>query len=285
MNEELLKEACCAVDEDEVMSSLHDLKSAKLIEGDLHQQLVQMQEAVSYKKVSGTSLPIYTKNPVQSSKATTKFSRFVEVNHIGGTIYIHKTTAVWLFQEGETVSADRLFRVRQKQPYSCITTHTKEIRISDSNAVPTTCEVITVGDICAFRFPECKWKLGKVLQFCYTSEQTKMKRQYKETSYDKNSETKQTGVMCSWFNSTNSKIFELNADSGTIEHTIETHSFLSVKSYLCTLSRGCFESLDCREASSSKIFTLDASRIALMTAHKVTLTTTAIDHITTFMCQ
>ncbi|KAL5475254.1 hypothetical protein EMCRGX_G027330 [Ephydatia muelleri] len=145
VNEELLKEACCAVaeDEDEVMSSLHDLKSAKLIEGDLHQQLVQMQEAVSLKKVSGTSLPIYTKNPVQSSKATTKFSRFVEVNHIGGTIYIHKTTAVWLFQEGERVSADRLFRVRQKQPYSCITIHTKEIRISDSNAIPTTCEVIT----------------------------------------------------------------------------------------------------------------------------------------------
>ena len=66
-----------------------------------------MQEAVSYKKVSGTSLPIYTKNPVQSSKATTKLSRFVEVNHIRGTIYIHKTTAVWLFQEGERVSADR----------------------------------------------------------------------------------------------------------------------------------------------------------------------------------
>ena len=76
-------------------------------------------------------------------------------------------------------------------------------------------------------------------------------------------------------------LFELNADSGTIEHTIETNSFLSVKSYLCTLSRGCFVSLDCREASSSKIFTLDAGRIALMTAHKVTLTTKAIDHITT----
>ena len=119
------------------------------------------------------------------------------------------------------------------------------------------------------------------LEFCYTSDKTIMKRQYKKTSYDKNSETKQTGVMCSWFNSTNSKIFELNVDNGTIEHTIETHSFLSVKSYLCTLSRGYFEFMDCREASSSKIFTLDAGRIALMTAHKVTLTTTAIDHITT----
>ena len=33
VNEELLKEACCAVDEDEVLSSLHDIKSVKLIEG------------------------------------------------------------------------------------------------------------------------------------------------------------------------------------------------------------------------------------------------------------
>ena len=119
---ELLKEACCAVDEEEVVSSLDDLKSAKLVEGDLLKQLVQMQEAVSYKKVqSGTSLSIYTKNPVQSSKASKKCSRFVEVSHVGRTIYIHKTTAVWLFQEGERVSSDRLFRVREKQPYSSVT--------------------------------------------------------------------------------------------------------------------------------------------------------------------
>ena len=31
---ELLKEACCAVDEEEVVSSLDDLKSAKLVEGE-----------------------------------------------------------------------------------------------------------------------------------------------------------------------------------------------------------------------------------------------------------
>ena len=254
---ELLKEACCAVDEEEVMSSLDDLKSAKLVEGDLLKQLVQMQEAVSYKKVqSGTSLPIYTKNPVQSSKASKKCSRFVEVSHVGRTIYIHKTTAVWLFQEGERVSSDRLFRVREKQPYSSVTTN--EIKVCDSNAtVPTMCDVISIGDICAFKFPEpCKWKLGKVLQFCYTSEKTKMKRQYKKTSYNKNSEAKQTGVMCSWFNSSDSKMFELNVD----RNTIENHSFLSTKSYLCTLSRGCFASLDGPEASSSKFFTLDEGK-------------------------
>ena len=102
---------------------------------------------------------------MQSSKASKKCSRFVEVSHVGRTIYIHKTTAVWLFQEGERVSSDRLFRVREKQPYSSVTTN--EIKVCDSNAtVPTMCDVISIDDICAFKFPEpCKWKLGKVCNF------------------------------------------------------------------------------------------------------------------------
>ena len=59
-----------------------------------------------------------------------------------------------------------------------------------------------------------------------------MKRQYKKTSYNKNSEAKQTGVMYSWFNSSDSKMYELNLD----RNTIENNSFLSTKSYLCTLA-------------------------------------------------
>ena len=31
-------------------------------------------------------------------------------------MFIHKTTAVWLFQEGKRVSPDRLIRVRETQP-------------------------------------------------------------------------------------------------------------------------------------------------------------------------
>ncbi len=36
----------------------------------------------------------------------------------GKSVFIRKITAVWLFQEVERVSSDRLFRVRNKQPYS-----------------------------------------------------------------------------------------------------------------------------------------------------------------------
>ena len=48
-----------------------------------------------------------------------KFNPFVEVKTSSNKkILIRKTTALWLLQEGERISADRLFRVRLKQPYS-----------------------------------------------------------------------------------------------------------------------------------------------------------------------
>ena len=43
---------------------------------------------------------------------------FLEINHNGKRMFIHKTTAIWLFQEGERVSADRLFQVQEIQPYT-----------------------------------------------------------------------------------------------------------------------------------------------------------------------
>jgi len=44
--------------------------------------------------------------------------RFVEVQANGQNVFIRKTTAVWLLQEGERVSSDCLFRVRCKQPFA-----------------------------------------------------------------------------------------------------------------------------------------------------------------------
>ena len=47
-----------------------------------------------------------------------KHCNFVEIECGDKTVFIHKTTAVWLLQEGERVSANRLFRVRSKQPFT-----------------------------------------------------------------------------------------------------------------------------------------------------------------------
>ena len=108
VNDEILQEACCSIDQDDIASSINELKSSNLIKADLLKQLAKM-EAISFKKMPGTSLLTYEKNNVKCSKTTKQSSRFVEVEHNGHTLYIHKTTAVWLFQEVERISADRLF--------------------------------------------------------------------------------------------------------------------------------------------------------------------------------
>ena len=41
------------------------------------------------------------------------------------TVYIRKTTAIWLLKQGEMVSTDRLFRVRKTQPYHTTASETK----------------------------------------------------------------------------------------------------------------------------------------------------------------
>ena len=46
------------------------------------------------------------------------FTPFVKVNVKGQDVLIRKTTVIWLFQETERISADRLFRVRLKQPFA-----------------------------------------------------------------------------------------------------------------------------------------------------------------------
>ena len=48
----------------------------------------------------------------QTPHNNSKYSLFVSVQHKGNGFYIRKSTAVWLFSEGERVSTDRLLRVQ-----------------------------------------------------------------------------------------------------------------------------------------------------------------------------
>ena len=64
-----------------------------------------------------TPLFVYLKND-NNNKDDNKIahSPFVEVKLGGRNVYIRKTTAIWLFQDTERVSSDRIFRVRATQP-------------------------------------------------------------------------------------------------------------------------------------------------------------------------
>ena len=51
-------------------------------------------------------------------------------------MFIHKTTAVWLFQEGERVSPDRLIRVRETQPNTTFKIISCQNMLLSQNLIP-----------------------------------------------------------------------------------------------------------------------------------------------------
>ena len=91
-------------------SEISKLTTAGIIETSLSNQLISLHNSV-FKRVPGSPLPLYaeTSNPGKPARGR-KYSPYVPIKHKEKEMHIHKTTAVWLLQEGERVSADRLFR-------------------------------------------------------------------------------------------------------------------------------------------------------------------------------
>ena len=170
----VLEESIVNNDPGDIVSGIDDLKKAGIIDSTLSSHLTTLQRA-AFKRIPGTSLPTYD-ICVEPKKKNTKpkFSPFVEISRSGKSVFIHKTTAVWLLQEEERVSADRLFRVRAKQPFA---TEVKQC-VSRLGVKPLVCSTINLGDICAFKLSDKEWKLGRVLQFSYFKEKTKKAKQY-----------------------------------------------------------------------------------------------------------
>ena len=88
---------------------------------------------------------ILSKISTTSNKcATQTYTPLLELSN--GT-FIRKTTAVWLFQEGERVSSDRLFRVRAKQPFNTDSTATRSDTSTVNGALPQVMETVEVGEM------------------------------------------------------------------------------------------------------------------------------------------
>lgn len=109
-------------------------------------------------------------------------------------MYIRKSTAVWLFNEGERLPSDRLFRIRNTQPFNTMAAEdkqaSKELNVSD---------IICIGDICTFHI-ENEIKVGKTLQFAYFREKRKVAREYKQKTASVNDND--IGVVCTWYYNT-----------------------------------------------------------------------------------
>ena len=162
-----LQEVNVPEDADSIASEISKLTTAGLIETSLSNQLISLHNSV-FKRVPGSPLPLYaeTSNPGKPARGR-KYSPYVPIKQKEKEMYIHKTTAVWVLQEGERVSADRLFRVRNKQLYTCKPQSLTHVHV---NTLPAAYPTIEVGNICAFAESTTKWKLGRVLKFAYYME-------------------------------------------------------------------------------------------------------------------
>ena len=96
------------------------------IDSALQKRLEQKKKRLAFQRLPSSTIPMYQCVEVQNDKkkksvraAQSKFNPFVEVlTHNRKSILIRKSTALWLLQEGERLSPDRIFRVRSTQPYS-----------------------------------------------------------------------------------------------------------------------------------------------------------------------
>ena len=171
-----MREVITEEEADQIAKGIVQLKDAGIISNDLNTELQQLHRSV-FKQ--GSALPIYSTTQTETQSPSGKVCKrklspsFVPIIHNGDEKYIHKVTLVWLFQEGERVSSDRLFRVRKTQPHSNDpdaqkTTPTDKIVQQE----PIVSSTLQIGDLCIFldtRTPK-RWNFGRVIKFAYYKE-------------------------------------------------------------------------------------------------------------------
>ena len=257
---------------------LETLGEKEMINPEVKGKLTAIYKSNNDKSSNKTTIPIYKKADERQEKQ--KFKRdhkFVEIIHNDESIFVRKSTLVWLFQEGERVSSDRLFRVRSTQPYNktlqTITKHSKDFQL------PKVDERVSLGDLCVFRnktiINQCdQWKIGRIMQFANNKERLKKDRQYKNSSAMIQSSV---GVMCSWYYSSkeNNRLFVYTPN--------DDFSYISLTdSYVCTLFLSCFEEIKGTDIKGTQIGKLPAGS-TLHTAQELLISEEVLDFITVKM--
>ena len=148
----------------------------------------------------GMTLPVYATEEHQTnlnSKTShnKRHASFVEVSLSNGhTVYLWKTTLVWMLQESERLSSDRLLHVREKQPYSSATC-TNSSTSGSLESTPIVAGSVSTGEICVFLFQindGYSWDIGKILQFS----SDKRNGQHNKINCD---EFTDVSVLCQWY--------------------------------------------------------------------------------------
>lgn len=273
-----LMEEVMQEDEEAISSGILSLTDAGMVDAGLSKALTSMHKQ-TFRRVACSALPVYEEHTVKTKKAIKKkrHNPFVEISYKGKVMHIHKTTVVWLFQEGERVSADRLFRVRGNQPYS--SQQVGAIACRDTQ-IPGVHSTVHTGEICVFTDPVKSWKVGRIVQFAYYKETTKKLKQYPGNSA---SLTDDIGVLCSWYVAS-----ESNPARFSVGISDEAHVYCGITSYLCTLTHGCFAEIDrvggtlkpgCNTSEACSILATDANAVDLLTARHFIINTASLSFI------
>ena len=93
---------------------------------------------------------------------------------------------------------------------------------------PTVCDRVEVGNMCVFR-KENKLEIGRILQFSHYEEKKVSANQYKGLFAD--TKRKDLGVLCTWFEQSEVGKYRMCSN--------ESHCFLPLQQYVCTLTRQC----------------------------------------------
>ena len=274
-----MREVITEEEADQIAKGIVQLKDAGIISNDLNTEIQQLHRSV-FKQ--GSALPIYSTTQTETQSPSGKVCKrklspsFVPIIHNGDEKYIHKVTLVWLFQEGERVSSDRLFRVRKTQPHSNDpdaqkTTPTDKIVQQE----PIVSSTLQIGDLCIFldtRTPK-RWNFGRVIKFAYYKEKTKKSRQYVSSTVDLTTINHDSiGVLCSWFT------FTPTTRTFTPGVSDEIHNYHPASLYTCTLSESCFEHEGTTESQSSSSSILhknlgkDNKQVCLLTKDIIKIT-------------
>ena len=181
----------------DAIENLADLEEKRIINGTVKEKITYLCRSNACRSDGRSSVSLYRVAALNDASAKRKQSNnFLAVHHKGEEIFIRKTTLVWLFQEGERVSTDRLFRVRDKQPYST-PVQQKSTKCNDSS-LPQVQEYVELGDICVFQenVTPKRWSIGRITPFANYKESLKSDRQYKSSRALVESNV---GALCTWF--------------------------------------------------------------------------------------
>ena len=218
------------------------------------------------------------------------------MEHNGKEIYVRKRTVVWLFTEGERVSNDRLFRVRAIQPFS---SNSPASTTSEHQQTPYRSNHVSIGDICAFKKNDGRFRVGKVLQFAYFKEKAKKAQECKQNTVLIAAAAKDNiGVLCTWYNRKSNNTFTIEmidaTETGNFGENIEEmdtelHEYYCLSKYVCTLPFGCVDVIPYDDTDNGPMTSLIKSckedMISLVTAKQLFVTNETIDVIQGIMLE